>query len=79
MVSGHGGNSFKSATNRFYYAAFYVSRALLALRRWIHRNIGGVIALFNKSSTTASLGIRNIDFFEIKPDPPLFSSGISDS
>lgn len=41
-------NSLKSALNRFYYAAFYAARALLATKGLDSSKHSGVIALFNQ-------------------------------
>lgn len=40
--------SLNGATNRFYYAAFYAARALLAARELDSSKHSGVISLFNK-------------------------------
>jgi len=40
--------AFRSAINRFYYAVFYASRAVLALKRLDSAKHSGIIALFNK-------------------------------
>lgn len=40
--------SLNSATNRFYYAAFYAARALLATKELDSSKHSGVISLFNK-------------------------------
>jgi uncharacterized protein (UPF0332 family) len=39
-------NAFMGAVNRFYYAAFYAARALLATRELDSSKHGGVISLF---------------------------------
>lgn len=41
-------NSFKSALNRFYYAAFYGAKALLATKGLDSSKHSGVISLFNQ-------------------------------
>lgn len=40
--------SLNSATNRFYYAAFYAARAILATKEIDSSKHSGVISLFNK-------------------------------
>jgi len=41
-------NAFMGAVNRFYYAAFYAARSLLALRELDSSRHSGVISLFQK-------------------------------
>lgn len=47
--------SFASAINRFYYAAFYAIRALLATRDLDSPKHSGVISLFNKEFVKTEL------------------------
>ncbi|HIC91137.1 MAG TPA: HEPN domain-containing protein [Syntrophaceae bacterium] len=42
------GGSLNSATNRFYYAAFYAARSLLATQELDSSKHSGVISLFTK-------------------------------
>ena len=42
------GGSLNGATNRFYYAAFYAARALLAMKELDSSKHSGVISLFQK-------------------------------
>jgi uncharacterized protein (UPF0332 family) len=47
--------AFMGAVNRFYYAAFYAARALLAMRELDSSRHSGVISLFQKRFVKAGL------------------------
>jgi uncharacterized protein (UPF0332 family) len=47
--------AFMGAVNRFYYAAFYAARALLAMRELDSSRHSGVISLFQKHFVKAGL------------------------
>ncbi|MGZ8477770.1 MAG: HEPN domain-containing protein [Candidatus Binatia bacterium] len=47
--------SFNGSVNRFYYAAFYAARALLAVRELDSSRHSGVIALFQKHFVKSGL------------------------
>ncbi len=47
--------SYESALNRFYYAAFYSARALLALKRLDASKHSGVISLFGQHFVKSGL------------------------
>jgi uncharacterized protein (UPF0332 family) len=48
-------SGFMGAVNRFYYAAFYAARSLLALRELDSSRHSGVISLFQKNFVKAGL------------------------
>ena len=52
--------SFESAVNRFYYAAFYAARALLALKGLDASKHSGVISLFHQHLVKSGLFDKEI-------------------